>query len=287
MSNTKRLALFVIGLSLLALTAAVPTRGEKPPASAPTAAPSARFEKEIEAFEAADRKAPPPPGAVLFVGDSAIRLWKTLPQDFPDEKVINRGFGGSQLADSVYYADRIVIPYKPRLIVLKAGGNDLTAGKTPEQILADFQAFVEKVRAGLPDVRICYMGSSPNPSRWSQAEKRKKTNALIKAYIDAGKNLDFVLVWNEFLDADGKPREDLFVNDRLHNNAEGYKILAQAVRPHLRPRTNNVFNIVAPGQGPNQLFLQTPRRRGYAALMKVIVTQTVPPRRPGYSAALQ
>ena len=84
-------------------------------------------------------------------------------QDYPDYKVINRGFGGSQIADSVYYADRIIIPYKPRLIVLQAGTNDINAGKSPEQVLADFKAFVEKVRAKLPDTRIAFLSINPAP----------------------------------------------------------------------------------------------------------------------------
>ena len=216
-------------ISLLRL----PAPAENPPATTQATHP-ARFEKEIEAFEAADRKSPPPSGAVLFVGDSAIRMWKTLADDFPDTKVINRGFGGSVMSESVYYAHRIVIPYHPRLIIIKAGGNDLTMGKSPEQILEDFKAFVTKVRAALPDTRIAWLSTSPNPARWSQKDRRLKTNALLKAYIDGEKNLDFILVWNEFLDADGKPREDLFIKDRLHNNAAGYKILADAVRPHLQ-----------------------------------------------------
>jgi lysophospholipase L1-like esterase len=207
--------------------------GDNPPTTAP-ASPSLKYEKEIEAFEAADRKSPPPQGAVLFIGDSGIRMWKTLAEDFPDEKVINRGFGGSQMADSTYFADRIVIPYHPRLIVFRAGGNDLTAGRTPEQLLADFQAFVDKVREKLPQTRIAFFSLNPNPARWSQAELRKKANVLIKAYVDAGKNLDFIEVWDQFLGPDGKPREDLFIKDRLHNNAEGYKLYTEAVKPHLK-----------------------------------------------------
>jgi lysophospholipase L1-like esterase len=197
-------------------------------------ASSERFEKEIAAFEAADKKSPPPEGGVLFVGDSGIRMWKSVAQDFPDEKVINRGFGGSTMADAVYFADRIVIPYKPRMIVIREGGNDLTAGKTPEQVLSDFQSFVEKVRAKLPDVRIAVMSLNPNPARWSQAPKRLKANALLKEYVASGKNLDFILVWDPFLDAQGKPRTDIFLKDGMHNNAAGYKIMADLVRPHLK-----------------------------------------------------
>src|SRR6266699_3181798 len=101
-----------------------------------------KWEKEISAYEQMARANPPPKGAVLFTGSSTIRLWKTLAQDFPKHRVINRGFGGSQIVDSVNYAERIVIPYQPRQIILYAGGNDINAGKTPEQVFADFKSFV-------------------------------------------------------------------------------------------------------------------------------------------------
>src|SRR5438445_6336484 len=78
--------------------------------AAQTAHDSSQFESEIKAFEAADRTNPPPRNAILFVGSSTIRFWKTLAQDFPDLKVINRGFGGSHLSDSTPVADRIIIP---------------------------------------------------------------------------------------------------------------------------------------------------------------------------------
>ncbi|HEX3997726.1 MAG TPA: SGNH/GDSL hydrolase family protein [Pirellulales bacterium] len=206
------------------------------PAGKPAKSPSLRWEREIRAFEAADKKSPPPQGAVLFIGSSSIRMWKTLAQDFPDYKVINRGFGGSELADSVYYADRIVIPYKPRLIVLFAGTNDINAGKSPQTVFDDFKAFVARVRGALPDTRIAYLSISPAPSRWSQADKQKEANRLIRDYIATEKkNLDYIDLWDQFLGPDGKPREDLFLLDRLHNNAAGYKIRAAAVRPHLAP----------------------------------------------------
>jgi lysophospholipase L1-like esterase len=127
-----------------------------------------------------------------------------------------------------------VIPYRPRLIVLRAGGNDIHAGKTPEQVAADFKAFVEKVRAKLPDVRIAYMTINASPSRWANVEREKKANLLIKEYIAAGKNLDYIDTWDATLGADGKPREDLFVKDRLHFNDDGYKILSAIVRRHLK-----------------------------------------------------
>ncbi len=196
--------------------------------------PSAKFEPEIKAFEAADKKSPPPENAILFVGASGIKLWKTLEKDFPDHRVIKRGFGGSQIADAIYFADRIVIPYQPKTILLQSGGNDINAGKSPEQVAEDFRVFVEKVRAKLPEVRILFMSLQPSPARWSQAEKQKQTNALILKQIKAGKNMDYIDAYDAFLTADGQPREDLFVADRLHHNEAGYKIRTKLVTPFLK-----------------------------------------------------
>jgi lysophospholipase L1-like esterase len=198
-----------------------------------TPAASVKWEKDIAAFEAADKANPPPQGAVLFIGASGIRNWKTLATDFPEHKVINRGFGGSMTADSVAFVDRIVIPYHPAMIILQAGGNDINGGKSPETVLADTKAFVAKVRSALPEVRIAFMGLGPSVARWSQAEAQQKANQLLKAFAAEGKNLDFIEVWDAFLGPDGKPNPSLFVADQLHHNAEGYKLRVLATKPHL------------------------------------------------------
>ena len=213
-----RYPVYLAVLCLLVCTASRPASGKAPGGR--------QWEQEIRAFEAADRTEPPPPGAILFVGSSTIRMWTTLAQDFPEYQVINRGFGGCQIADCTYYADRIVIPYKPQLIVLRAGGNDLQAGKTPGQVRDDFQAFVQKVRAKLPKVRIAYMTINATPARWASVEREKKANHLIKDFIAKGENLDYVDTLDATMGADGKPRAELFLKDHLHFNAKGYKLIA-------------------------------------------------------------
>src|SRR5882762_2546973 len=72
-----------------------------------------KWEKEIAAYEQMDRTNPPPKGALLFIGSSTIRLWKTLAEDFAEQRVINRGFGGSEIVDSTHFAERVIFPYKP------------------------------------------------------------------------------------------------------------------------------------------------------------------------------
>lgn len=149
------------------------------PAS-PRAVGSARFEKEIAAYEQHDRIHPPPKNAILFIGSSTIRRWKTLDEDFPEHRVINRGFGGSQIVDATHFAERIIFPYEPRAIFLRSGPNDIHAGKTAEQVFTDFKEFVAKVHAKLPQTTIVFIGLCPVPARWAERDANKALNTLVE-----------------------------------------------------------------------------------------------------------
>lgn len=192
-----------------------------------------KWEKEITAFEQADRISPPPKGGVLFIGSSTIRLWKTLAHDFPQHQVINRGFGGSQIADSTHFAERIIFPYKPRMILLRAGGNDIHAGKSPELVFSDFRAFVAKVHERLPETEIAYIALSPTIARWNEKEKGEALNRVVLEYTAHIPGLRYIKAESISLGPDGKPRPELFAADKLHFSPEGYKLLAASVRPYL------------------------------------------------------
>jgi lysophospholipase L1-like esterase len=195
---------------------------------------SALWEKEIAAFAAADKKEFPKKGKVLFVGSSSIRGWRTLKKDFPDIYAINRGFGGSHFEDVNHYAEQIVLPYKPKLIVLYAGENDVAAGKTIETVFNDYKRFVSIVHAKLPKTRIIVVSAKPSPSRLAFAAKYKELNSLMKAETEKDKRLMFVDVWTPMLDETGEPKKEIFQNDRLHMNAEGYKIWRETLLPYLK-----------------------------------------------------
>jgi lysophospholipase L1-like esterase/ketosteroid isomerase-like protein len=196
-----------------------------------TAVPS-RWEKSIQEFEAEDRQHAPQSGGVLFLGSSSIRLWD-LKSSFPDVRAVNRGFGGSQIADSVEFADRIILPHRPRLIVFYAGDNDIAGGKSAEQVAADFQALVGKVHANLPETRIAFIAVKPCPSRWKHIETQKQANRLVEEFTKTDARLAYVDVVKPMLNAEGKPREDLFRKDNLHLNDEGYKLWNEIVKPLL------------------------------------------------------
>jgi lysophospholipase L1-like esterase len=187
------------------------------------------FASAIAAFEAQDATNPPPRNAVLFVGSSSIRRWETLAQDFPFTPVINRGFGGSTMAHVVHYADRIVLPYRPRLVVVYAGDNDLNSGKTPETLLTDFQAFVGKV----PEIPIVFLAIKPSPKRWALVEKTRVANRLIREFCATEPRLRYVDTFTPMLGADGQPRPELYAPDQLHPSRAGYQLWQSILTPYL------------------------------------------------------
>lgn len=227
------LRLFIL-TGLLALLTACANTSPAPqgPPRIPEQVSKADWEQDMQRFAALDTASPPPRHGVLFVGSSSIRLWETLATDFPGVPVINRGFGGSELRDSTFYADRIVIPYAPRQIVLYAGENDLQMGRTPQQVAADFRAFVARARRDLPKVRIAYISNKPSPLRVGLLEAQRQANALIKAEAER-LHVDYIDVFTSMLDANGLPRGELFVEDRLHMNRAGYELWRQKVAPYL------------------------------------------------------
>jgi lysophospholipase L1-like esterase len=192
------------------------------------------FEEEILAFERADKEKSPPRKAILFTGSSSIRLWKDLAESFPDKKVINRGFGGSGLGDLIYYADRIIYPYRPKQVVIYSGENDIAAGKTPEQVFSDFKILFTAIRQKLPNTLIAYISMKPSPSRAAKLEQEKAANQLISDFLKTQKKARYINIFDKMLDASGQPRPELFVLDRLHMNKEGYKIWQQTIMPYLR-----------------------------------------------------
>ncbi len=190
---------------------------------------AAKWEKEIAGIEKRQADKPPEKGAVLFAGASSIRLWD-LGKSFPEWKAVNSGFGGSEIRDSTLFAKRVITKHEPKAIVFYAGDNDLNSGRTPEQALEDFKAFVKAIHAELPKTGIHYIAIKASIARWKQFETQKKANAMIRDFCATDKRLSFIDVVPDMLGADGKPKEDLFVKDGLHLSPKGYELWSALVK---------------------------------------------------------
>lgn len=203
---------------------------------------AALWEKEIDAFAELDKRKFPVEIDALFVGSSSIRGWRSVAEDFAAFKVLNRGFGGAHLEDVIFYSGRIVFPYKPKLIVLYAGENDLVAGKSLERVFDDFKVFVKTVRRNLPRTRLLVVSVKPSPARWSYTPKFQELNRLMRAATEGDGHLQFVDVWSPMLDETGQPKSDIFLGDKLHMNPQGYKIWRAVLYPYVEAGIKGSFS---------------------------------------------
>jgi lysophospholipase L1-like esterase len=219
------------------LSGTVDALGAPGPVATPTLAsiaPASRWDDAFARFDAADRAAPPPEGAILFVGSSSIRLWDGLEGDFGVRRVVlKRGFGGSKLSDCVQNLGRLVVRYKPSLVLVYAGDNDIAAGSRPDEVLRRFAAFVEGVHRALPATRIDYISIKPSPLRAALLPEIRATNALIRDYIATVPGVSYIDVFSSMVDAGGHPRGELFAADRLHLNRDGYALWTSLIGPYL------------------------------------------------------
>lgn len=193
------------------------------------------FENEIRAFEGADSATPPPRQPILFTGSSSIRFWTSLANDFPNKPVLNRGFGGSELSDVIRYADRVIVRYQPRQIVLYAGENDIATGKqTGQQTYQRFVTLFQYVRKKLPTVLFTFISIKPSPSRRAYFGEVNEANRLISQFLGKQRNTSFVDIRPVMLQPNGQPVGELFKPDSLHMQPEGYRRWAKVLRPYLR-----------------------------------------------------
>jgi lysophospholipase L1-like esterase len=190
------------------------------------------WEKDIAKFESTDKENMPAPGGVVFVGSSSIRIWKAAAA-FPGVNVINRGFGGSFGSDSVFYFDRVVLPYKPKLIVFYGGENDIAGGVRMEDAAKGVIDFVEKAQSELPQAKVVVIGLKPNLARWKFEPQFRQANAMIRKAIGGNPNATLIDVEHVMLAEDGRPKKEIFRADGLHMNDKGYALWNELLRPYV------------------------------------------------------
>jgi lysophospholipase L1-like esterase len=228
---TRREALASLVAATMTAAASVRLRGQAAAASSP-AAPADRWAKEIAAFVKDDEANPFPQGGIVFTGSSSIRLWD-LGAAFPGKRLLNRGFGGTQIVDAVNHVDRLVLRHRPSTVIFYAGDNDIASDRTPQQVDQDFRALVAKIHAALPAARVGFVGIKPSVARWSRIAQVREANRLVRAFCDGDDRLGFIDVDGPMLGWDGKPRADLFVKDGLHLSPKGYALWNVLVAPFL------------------------------------------------------
>jgi len=193
------------------------------------------WESTIQQFEENDINSPPPTDSILFIGSSSIKFWSMLSEDMKPLPVINRGFGGAKIADIIHFTPRIVLPYKPKVVVFYGGDNDMSMGekRSPEEVLTNYEKFVQLVHNQLPNTKVYFVSIKPSVNRWEHWQDMDSANQLIKAFSIKNEKLGFIDISSSMLNAVSKPREDILIWDGIHMNNEGYRIWTSIIKPIL------------------------------------------------------
>ncbi len=194
------------------------------------------FADEIKAFKKLDSAAFPEKKQILFAGSSSFRKWTNVQSDFPDHKIINRGFGGSTIPDVIHYADDILFPYHPKQIIIYCGENDIASSDTitAEIMLKRYQQLFFLIRSKMKKVEIDFVSIKPSPSRAKFRATVERSNQLIKDFIAKQKRSKFINVFNAMLNEDGTIKQEIFLKDDLHMNEKGYAIWQNIIEPYLK-----------------------------------------------------
>jgi lysophospholipase L1-like esterase len=194
-----------------------------------------RWESDVAKLEAKSRENAPQPGSVLFLGSSTIRLWK-LGESFSGLPTINHGFGGSEVADSIYYFDQLVRPFQPKVMVFYAGDNDLKNGKSPQQVHDDVAALLDQMATMNPPPAFVWLPIKPCESRWHLLPEQRETNELVAKLLQSRSDKLTTMVCDvasPLLGKNAKPDRRLFDTDDLHLSQEGYAVWTARLRPEL------------------------------------------------------
>ena len=193
------------------------------------------FLSDIEKFKLKDSLNPPAPKSILFVGSSSFTKWTDVNEWFPGLLIINRGFGGSSFPDVIRYANDIIIPYRPKQVVIYCGDNDLASSDsiTAEIVFERFRTLFDLIRRQLPAENIVYVSIKPSPSRRRLFKEMEKANLLIQTFLSINSHTAFVDVFHKMLTSEGSIMPDIFLSDSLHMNAKGYAIWQKAIAPYL------------------------------------------------------
>ncbi|MBI1356423.1 MAG: GDSL family lipase [Acidobacteria bacterium] len=197
------------------------------------------YESEVADLERRLHEQPPSPGAVLFYGSSSIRLWTSAAADLDEPRLVNAGFGGSTLEACAWYFDRLVAPWKPSVLTLYAGDNDLGDGQSVERTLLFFDAFLWRFGLRCPHTRLAVLSVKPSPARSHLQKSIARVNRGIAQRLAAMPDAVYVDVHGPMLDRNGDPRPELYAADGLHLSPAGYDLWTQI----LRARRDEIFTV--------------------------------------------
>ncbi len=169
---------------------------------------------------------------IVFTGSSSIRIWSNLQELFPDQQIVNSGFGGSQASDLDYHLNQLVLRFNPKKVFIYEGDNDLSAEKKPREIIDTTIGIIEKIRQQNPETEIVLIAAKPSIARWELKRHYKRLNRKFKRLGNKDSQIDYADVWSPMLEK-RNVKQDIFIEDGLHMNDKGYDLWYNVIKNYM------------------------------------------------------
>lgn len=193
-----------------------------------------RYQKDITNYQKENKRLKDLSCDVLFLGSSSINLWDTIYEDFAPLKLIRRSYGGATLRDMIYNYNTIAKGYTPKSILLYVE-NDLgnhKEGVNAVKCFDLFRIFIGKLKKDYPNTPLIVVSLKPSQHKADQLKDQLLVNALLEENATA-QGYTYVDITKVMYDEAGNLRTDIFKEDNLHMNAEGYKLWTAILKPLL------------------------------------------------------
>ncbi len=187
-------------------------------------------------------KETPTAESIIFFGSSTIEHWQRFgfSKTFAGLPVYNFGIGSTTTDQWIYLADKLVLPFAPKMVVYFCGTNDLSGGANVDAIIENIRLSFSLLKEKNPEVRIIFMSVTKVPSRQKRWADMDKINAAIEADAQNDKNLLFFDMNTLLLGKDGKIPPEFMEKDNLHLSLDGYNIISEKILPLVKEVWNEV-----------------------------------------------
>ena len=169
---------------------------------------------------------------VVFTGSSSIRLWDGLERSFPDHRIVNTGFGGSESSDLLRYIEPLVLDFRPEKVFIYEGDNDLSFRKSPSRILRTTRRIIDRIEEEFPQTQVVLISAKPSPERWNLRRRFRRLNRKFERLAERNSRVEYADVWEVMLIED-EVDNSLFTEDGLHMNKKGYALWYEVLRTYL------------------------------------------------------
>lgn len=177
-------------------------------------------------------------GKVVFYGSSSFRLWADVKKDLGSNDIINLAFGGSTLAICADKFEEIVVPFRPRSIVIYAGDNDIGDGIKEDELFNRFNRLLSQIRNSIGEIPIVFLSIKPSIQRMEQLSTIRAFNKKVEEFSTNNNNCHYVDIHEAMKLSDNTVNKTLFEEDGLHLNRKGYALWTQILRAY----SEQIFN---------------------------------------------